>query len=129
MDIEKAAKDWVISNPNVSPEQIFLAGFKFYADFAEKIAANKESKIKELQKKFYNSLIPFVANYGKDLVREFYDYWSEPNKSMTKLRWQLEPTWDTDKRLKRWQTNNNNFKPKTTTQQNQSPTKTRIIID
>jgi hypothetical protein len=130
MDIEKEAKKWIGENPDASPLDIFLAGFKLYADFAEEITLKKEAKIKKLQKDFYNTLIPFVATYGKELVREFYDYWSEPNKSMTKIRWQLEPTWDTDKRLKRWQTNNSNFKPKqNTTQQQQSPTKTRVIID
>ncbi len=37
-------------------------------------------------KEFYNSLIPYVSTYGKDMVREFFDYWSEPNKSGSKLK-------------------------------------------
>jgi hypothetical protein len=35
------------------------------------------------------------------------DYWSEPNKSNTKFRYELEKTWDTERRLKTW--NQNNF--------------------
>jgi DNA-binding transcriptional regulator YhcF (GntR family) len=33
---------------------------------------------------------------------EFISYWSELNKSKTKMRWELERTWSTKKRLFRW---------------------------
>ena len=57
--------------------------------------------------KFAQSLIPFVSIYGNELIRNFCDYWSEPNKSNTKFRQELEKTWDTERRLKTW--NQNNF--------------------
>ena len=68
----------------------------------------KEQLISKYQAEFFDSLIPFVPEFGKETCREFYDYWSEPNKSKTKIRWQLEKTWDLKKRLTRWA--NNNFK-------------------
>lgn len=72
---------------------------------------SKEEYIKEEEKKLYISISPFVEKYGKEMCRLFYEYWSEPNKSKTKLKYQMEKTWDIEKRLKRW--NNNNFnKPK-----------------
>lgn len=129
MDIEKAAKKWLEDNPNASPKDIFLAGFKLYADFAEEITLKKEARIKKLQDDFYKSLIPYVATYKKEMLREFYDYWSEPNKSMTKLRWQLEPTWDTAKRLKRWEGNNNEIKFKPKSDNQQQPLKKRTILE
>ena len=69
----------------------------------------KESKVKELskiQKEFYDSLTPFLKDFSKETLREFFNYWSEPNKSKTKIRWQLEKTWDTKKRLIRWDSKN-----------------------
>ena len=33
---------------------------------------------------------------------EFIDYWTETNKSGTKMRWELEKTWDLNLRMKRW---------------------------
>ena len=77
---------------------------------------NKKSKVKEskvnksidigiLQREFYNSLKPYVNDFDKQTLREFFDYWSEPNRSKTKIRWQLEKTWDTKKRLTRWASN------------------------
>jgi hypothetical protein len=55
---------------------------------------------------FYNSLIPFVQKFGREMVREFFDYWTEPNKSKTKMRFELERTWDVSRRLNTWSRNN-----------------------
>lgn len=35
----------------------------------------------------------------------FFNYWSEKNKSGTKMKWELEKTWDLDKRMQRWVNN------------------------
>lgn len=62
------------------------------------------------QKTFYDELVPYVDKYSPELVRSFYDYWSEPDQAGRKMRRELEKTWDTGKRLARWQRNE---KPKT----------------
>lgn len=54
------------------------------------------------QEKFYDSLVPFLGKYDKAIVRAFYDYWSEPNRSKQKMRCELQPTWDTARRLAKW---------------------------
>ena len=64
------------------------------------------------RKEFYNSLIPYVQTYGKEMVREFYDYWSEGNKSGSKMRYEQEPTWDLARRLARWSNNEKSYKSK-----------------
>lgn len=69
---------------------------------------NDNKEIKDL----YTELIPFASEFGKELVRDFYDYWSEENKK-GKQRWELEKTWDTKRRLSRW--NKNNFGDKVET--------------
>ena len=38
----------------------------------------------------------------KDMIRAFFDYWSELNKSETKMRYELEKTWELPKRLSTW---------------------------
>ena len=41
----------------------------------------------ELRKeKFYQSLVPYVAKYGKDMVRAFYDYWTEKTYGGRKIQ-------------------------------------------
>ena len=51
---------------------------------------------------FRNSLIPFLSEYGKEMITEFYNYWTEPNPSKTKMRFEMEKTWDTARRLETW---------------------------
>lgn len=65
--------------------------------------------------KFYNSLVPFVQMYGKAMVRDFFDYWSEPNKSETQMRYELERTWSLNLRLAYWSRNKKNYVRKSTT--------------
>ena len=46
--------------------------------------------------------------YGKQMLMDFYEYWSEPNPSQTKMRFELQKTWDVNRRLARWARNNFN---------------------
>ena len=48
----------------------------------------------------------------KETRAEFCDYWTEKNKSKTKMRFELEKTWDTYKRLFRWINNKKKWNPK-----------------
>lgn len=57
------------------------------------------------KKKFYDELIPYVGIYGKEMVRDFYEYWTEENKSGTQFRKQMEKTWNTERRLRMWARN------------------------
>lgn len=66
--------------------------------FSLTLAENLEKR----NKSFYDSLVPFVDVYGKELIRAFFDYWTEPNKSKTKMRFELEKTWDVKRRLNTW---------------------------
>lgn len=70
------------------------------------------SAIEARKEDFYNSLVQFVPIYGRDLIRAFFDYWSEFNRSQTKMRYELEKTWQTSRRLATWASRDKNFKPK-----------------
>lgn len=62
---------------------------------------------------FYNSLKPFVKEFGKQTVRDFYDYWTEPSPS-GKMRFQLEKTWSAKGRLSTWKRNEEKYGVKST---------------
>lgn len=51
---------------------------------------------------FYQLLVPYVGKYPKEMIRAFFDYWSELNKSGTKMRYELEKTWELPRRLATW---------------------------
>ena len=40
--------------------------------------------------------------YGEYMINKFYSYWSEPNRSQTKMKWEMERTWDIMRRLQTW---------------------------
>lgn len=69
----------------------------------------KNNNIDERKLKFASTLKPFVDLYGKELLNEFYKYWTEPNKSNTKFKQELEKTWSLERRLDTWAKNDNNF--------------------
>jgi hypothetical protein len=79
--------------------------------------AIREDKIREdnsidsRKLKFAATLKPFVDQFGRDTLKDFYDYWTEPNKSNTKFRQELEKTWSLDRRIQTWIKNESNFKP------------------
>jgi len=50
--------------------------------------------------------------YTKELLRKFYDYWSEPTKSKKQIRYDLEKTWDLKKRLDTFVRNEDKFEKK-----------------
>ena len=63
------------------------------------------------QKNFKESLIPYVELYGKDMIRAFFDYWSEPTqKGVEQMRFELQKTWKVESRLRTWERRANNGK-------------------
>lgn len=44
----------------------------------------------------------FRMKHSVSTIREFYEYWSELNKSKTKMRWEGEKFFDLDKRMATW---------------------------
>lgn len=64
---------------------------------------------------FKDSIAKHLDNYNRELLNDFYLYWTEPNRSNTKLRFELEKTWETSRRLKTWANRaKNQFKTTTT---------------
>jgi hypothetical protein len=67
------------------------------------------NNIQERKLKFSSSLQPFLNKYGKDLLNNFYKYWTEENKSGTKFKQELEQTWNLERRLETWSANELKF--------------------
>jgi len=85
----------------------------------EEIAIDKaklDQQISEKKLKFYNDCKPYLGKYPKEMLRRFYDYWTEMNKSGTRLRFELQQTFEIGKRLATWALKDKEFKnnqPKT----------------
>lgn len=73
------------------------------------VATPAKGGIDEKIKAFYDELIPYVSVYGKEMVRDFFEYWTEKNESGTQFRKQREKTWNTSHRLRMWAKQENKF--------------------
>lgn len=60
------------------------------------------------KERFKEKLSVFLPMYGKDVLNDFYRCWTELNHSQTKMRFEMEKTWQLDLRLARWQRLNKN---------------------
>ncbi len=73
---------------------------------------NNNNNISTRELNFINQVS--LLDYDLNLKKEFCDYWTEPNKSNTKMKFELNKTWQTELRLKTWAANQKKWdKPKT----------------
>lgn len=74
---------------------------------------SKENKIEIRKEKFKEDLKPFLEMYGKDLLNDFFLYWTEMNKDGKKMRFEMQTVFDIKRRLITWHKNStkNNFTP------------------
>lgn len=107
---------------------IHLVGLGVHlTDYCNKIAGNNtQSKVKYSKEELINikkgefkkTIEPHVEKYGKELCNKFFAYWVEPNKSKTKLRFELQQTWDVKGRLNTFAKNDKQFTKKEPVQAN-----------
>jgi hypothetical protein len=66
---------------------------------------DKEYNIADRKQKFASELSSFVDAYGKVMIREFYDYWTEHGERDKKMRFEKEKSFNLELRLERWKKN------------------------
>lgn len=71
-------------------------------------AATNDRKIN-----FLKSLEAYIGTYSEEMIKKFSDYWCETNKSGSKMKWELEKTWETKLRLNTWENRELSFKKRT----------------
>jgi len=52
----------------------------------ENVSADKSATLEFRKEEFRKSLIPYVQKYGKDMIRAFFDYWTEASPKAKKMR-------------------------------------------
>ena len=111
-----AEKRWNKSDSNANALQTHSEGN------AIKESKGKENKLKEnivvaptlksfkqfSKTDFTNEIQPFLQEFGKELCNQFFSYWTEKSAS-GKMKFQLEKTWDTKRRLDTWKRNDEKF--------------------
>ena len=74
-----------------------------------------EDIIKKREIKFKSEVFEYLEKYSEEMLNKFCNYWTELNKSKTKMRFELERVFEISKRLATWSSRDNNFKKTTNT--------------
>tara|TARA_R100001244_G_scaffold126956_1_gene97423 strand:+ start:73 stop:549 length:477 start_codon:yes stop_codon:yes gene_type:complete len=82
-------------------DRVFAHLMERYTKKQYKLQDNLEKRLE----KFSKSLDDYIDNYEVEVLEDFMEYWTEPNKSGTKMRFELEKTWSLSRRLKTWNRN------------------------
>ena len=97
---------------------------------AYQVEEQEETKVKttidERCEKFAKEVFAFTE-YNQDMLNDFVSYWTEPNKSKTKAKFELQKTWSTARRLATW--SKRSFPSKTTMTNNKPKSKISEGID
>ena len=94
----KALGKQMLSNSLTNAKQVKQSKYS-------KAKQSKENILLDRTNKFKKQVFEFQSQYDLEMLEEFVLYWTEPNKSNTKLKYELEKTWDYSRRLKRWANN------------------------
>jgi len=65
----------------------------------------KTIDIEERKLSFADTIKNYLSEYDKNLLLDFYHYWSEENQTGKKMRYELEKTWNLQGRLRTWKKN------------------------
>lgn len=69
----------------------------------------KEYNINDRKQKFAASLKPYLNTYGKQMLNDFYSYWTEHGPNDKKMRFEKEKSFGVERRLETWNNNKNKF--------------------
>ena len=58
--------------------------------------------LEERKKDFGSKLIPYVEKYGKEMIRDFFNYWSEHNEGGKLMAFEMKKTFSIPHRLATW---------------------------
>lgn len=82
---------------------------------------SKDTNIDIRREAFKKDIQDYIEQYSKDTLNAFYTYWREYNPTKTKMRFELEKTWEINLRLSKWKSNDEK-KPDFKQQNNYNPT-------
>ena len=89
-------------------DKVFAHLMERYMKKQDKFQDNFEGRLEKFREEVYG----FSNDYDEEMLEEFIDHFTEPNKSGTKMLFELGKTWSLGMRLKRWKRNSFGKKPK-----------------
>ena len=82
-------------------DSVFAHLMERYTKKQYKLQDSFEEKLEKFREEVYG----YSDDYNEEMLEEFIDHFTEPNKSGTKMLFELGKTWSLGMRLKRWKNN------------------------
>jgi hypothetical protein len=89
---------------------ISICKYDHYQSQGDAIVDEKKKPIEERKSDFKELLVPFLDKFGKIILNEFYQYWTEHGPKDIKMRWEKEKSFGISRRLATWKKNKTKFK-------------------
>lgn len=70
-----------------------------------KVVADKSATIEQRAEIFMEKVSLYLPDYPKEMLRRFYDYWTEKNEGGRKMRFEMQKVFDIKRRLTTWSNN------------------------
>ena len=73
-----------------------------YGESKKKISLSLSRTPEERMQEFYESMVPYASQYDREMLNDFYQYWTELDKRRRRMRFEMQKTWEIGKRLACW---------------------------
>lgn len=90
-------------------KQVFEQVFELYRNENENENRSISKDIKERELIFKTNVSEFKTKYPIETLRAFFNYWSEPDHSNKKMKFEKQDTFDIERRLLTWVKNESSF--------------------
>ena len=98
---------------NTKNSKVTVLKYKTYQGYDTAIKRDLQAVASKFKSDVWQAWENRYDDYSVTMVSDFVSYWCEPNRSKTKLRYELQPTFCIERRLKTWYNNQANFKKQT----------------
>ena len=68
----------------------------------KKVSLASAPTLEKRKSDFHESMVPFADLYDREMLNDFYQYWTELDKRRRHMRFEMQKTWETGKRLSTW---------------------------
>ena len=68
----------------------------------KKVKEQKTLSLAERRESFHQECLEYVDKFDNQQLSDFYNYWSEEDPKIGKMRFEKQRFWNTERRLKRW---------------------------
>ena len=98
---------------NTKNSKVTVLKYKTYQGYDTAVKRDLQAVASKFKSDVWQAWENRYDDYSEAMVSDFVSYWCEPNRSKTKLRYELQPTFCIELRLKTWYNNQANFKKQT----------------